>query len=150
MQKYDLHRVITFHSRVKRAREFADSMPEVLAWMPARQRPKGELWSHHASGEMSAGDRYVLLQHLGRLDDGDRGLLANARCLAEGVDVPTLDGVAFIDPRRSEVDIVQAVGRAIRKSADKTVGTIVIPVFIDTDGTPKSPWTIRRSSRCGM
>jgi superfamily II DNA or RNA helicase len=132
MRKYDLHRVISFHSRVKRASEFAASMPDVLAWMPARQRPKGELWSRYASGEMPAGDRYVLLQHLGRLEDADRGLLTNARCLAEGVDVPTLDGVAFIDPRRSEVDIVQAVGRAIRKSADKTVGTLVIPVFIDT------------------
>jgi predicted helicase len=62
-----------------------------------------------------------------------QGLLANARCLAEGVDVPTLDGVAFIDPRRSEVDIVQAVGRAIRKTDDKTVGTVIIPVFIETD-----------------
>jgi superfamily II DNA or RNA helicase len=137
IRKYDLHRVISFHSRVKRAREFAASMPDVLAWMPARQRPKGDLWSRYASGEMPAGDRYVLLQHLGRLDDGDRGLLANARCLAEGVDVPTLDGVAFIDPRRAEVDIVQAVGRAIRKSEDKNVGTIVIPVFIDTNADPE-------------
>ena len=68
----------------------------------------------------------------------ERGLLANARCLAEGVDVPTLDGVAFIDPRRSEVDIVQAVGRAIRLAPDKTVGTIVIPVFIDTDEDPET------------
>ena len=51
--------------------------------------------------------------------------------------MPTLDGVAFIDPRRSEVDIVQAVGRAIRKSDDKTVGTIVIPVFVDTDDDPE-------------
>lgn len=138
MRKYDLKRVISFHSRVKRAREFAGSMPEVLAWMPAKWRPEGKLWSRYASGEMPAGDRYVLLQHLGRLDDGDRGLLANARCLAEGVDVPTLDGVAFIDPRRSEVDIVQAVGRAIRKSDDKTVGTIVIPVFVDTDADPEA------------
>jgi predicted helicase len=139
MRLYDLHRTISFHSRVKRAREFANSMPEVIAWMPARQRPKGHLWSKHASGEMPAGDRYVLLQHLTRLDDDDeRGLLANARCLAEGVDVPTLDGVAFIDPRRSEVDIVQAVGRAIRLADDKTVGTIVIPVFVDTDEDPEA------------
>jgi len=50
---------------------------------------------------------------------------------------PTLDSVAFIDPRRSEVDIVQAVGRAIRLAAEKTVGTIVIPVFIDTDEDPE-------------
>lgn len=137
MRKYDLRRVISFHSRVKSAREFASSMPDVIGWMPSRQRPKGRLWSEVATGEMPAGDRYVLLQHLGCLDDADRGLLANARCLSEGVDVPTLDGVAFIDPRRSEVDIVQAVGRAIRKSDAKTVGTIVIPVFIDTDEDPE-------------
>lgn len=133
MKKFDLHRVISFHSRVKSSREFAASMPAVLDWMPPRQRPKGRLWSEYASGQMSAGERGILIQHLKRLDDGERGLLANARCLAEGVDVPALDGVAFIDPRRSEVDIVQAVGRAIRKSETKTVGTIVIPVFIATD-----------------
>jgi superfamily II DNA or RNA helicase len=138
IQKYDLHRTISFHSRVSRAREFAGEMPEVIAWMPARQRPEGALWSSYASGEMTAGERHVRLQHLSRLDDGQRGLLANARCLSEGVDVPTLDGVAFIDPRSSEVDIVQAVGRAIRKSEDKTVGTIVIPVFIDTDTDPET------------
>ena len=64
----------------------------------------------------------------------ERALLSNARCLAEGVDVPTLDGVAFIDPRRSEIDIVQAVGRAIRLAPDKELGTIVLPVFIDSEG----------------
>ena len=47
------------------------------------------------------------------------------------MDVPALDGVAFIDPRRSTIDIAQAVGRAIRKSADKSVGTIVLPVFVE-------------------
>ena len=67
----------------------------------------------------------------------ERGILANARCLSEGVDVPTLDGVAFIDPRRSQVDVVQAVGRAIRKADDKTIGTIVIPVFVDENTIPK-------------
>ena len=137
MKRFDLRRMISFHSRVKTARNFAVSMPTVLAWMPPRQRPKGWLWSEYASGEMSAGQRGVLIQHLKRLDEGERGLLANARCLAEGVDVPALDGVAFIDPRRSEVDIVQAVGRAIRKSDNKKIGTVVIPVFIDSDEDPE-------------
>ncbi|CAA0096105.1 UvrABC system protein B [Mycolicibacterium vanbaalenii] len=137
MKKFDLRRTISFHSRVKTAREFAASMPTVLAWMPPRQRPKGWLWSDYASGEMPAGERGVLIQRLKRLDDGERGLLANARCLAEGVDVPALDGVAFIDPRRSEVDIVQAVGRAIRKSDNKKIGTVVIPVFIDSEEDPE-------------
>ena len=60
-----------------------------------------------------------------------RGVLSNCACLGEGVDVPTLDGIAFIDPRRSMVDIIQAVGRVIRKSDDKEVATVVIPVFVD-------------------
>jgi superfamily II DNA or RNA helicase len=137
MRKYDMHRMISFHSRVSRAREFAAELPAVIAWMPARQRPKGKLWADYASGEMTAGERHLRLQRLSHLDDGERGLLANARCLAEGVDVPTLDGVAFVDPRRSEVDIVQAVGRAIRLADDKLVGTIVIPVFIDTHTDPE-------------
>jgi superfamily II DNA or RNA helicase len=138
MRKYDLRRVISFHSRVTRAREFATEMPAVIDWMSASQRPAGGVWSRYASGAMSAGERHVLLQHLRRLDSDERGLLANARCLAEGVDVPTLDGVAFIDPRRSEVDIVQAVGRAIRKADDKVIGTIVIPVFVDTEADPEA------------
>ena len=136
MRRYDLHRTITFHSRVKRAREFARDLPQVIAWMPARQRPTGHLWSDYVSGEMPAGQRHVLCDTSASSNRAN-GVLANARCLAEGVDVPTLDGVAFIDPRRSEVDIVQAVGRAIRLAPDKTVGTIVIPVFIDTDARPR-------------
>ncbi|GAB2561314.1 DEAD/DEAH box helicase [Nocardia heshunensis] len=138
MRKYDLHRIISFHSRVARAREFASEMPDVIDWMPAHQRPNGTLWTGYVSGEMTAGERHVQLRQLRECEDGDRGLLANARCLSEGVDVPTLDGVAFIDPRRSEVDIVQAVGRAIRLAEDKTVGTIVLPVFIDTETDPES------------
>jgi superfamily II DNA or RNA helicase len=138
MKEFDLRRTIAFHSRVSRARTFAATMKPVIAWMPEDERPTGELWTGYASGEMDAGKRARLIQHLADLEDADRGLLTNARCLAEGVDVPTLDGVAFIDPRRSEVDIVQAVGRAIRKSEAKKLGTIVIPVFVKDTGDPET------------
>ena len=60
-----------------------------------------------------------------------RGLISNCACLGEGVDVPALDGIAFVDPKGSVVDIIQAVGRVIRKSPEKKIGTIVIPVFVD-------------------
>lgn len=137
MRKFNLRRIISFHNGIKAAKDFANSMQPVLDWMPARDRPSGSLWARHASGKMSAKARHDLLQHLKSLDEGERGLLSNARCLAEGVDVPALDGVAFIDPKRSEVDIIQAVGRAIRKSDTKTLGIIVIPVFVDTDEEPE-------------
>ena len=64
---------------------------------------------------MNAGDRKDIIDKLKVLKNHDRGILTNARCLSEGVDVPSLDGVAFIDPKKSQVDIIQAVGRAIRK-----------------------------------
>jgi superfamily II DNA or RNA helicase len=133
MRRYNLRRVITFHSLRKRAKEFAVSLPEVIDWMPARQRPKGKLWTDYVDGTMSADYRHRRLQRLSEVGEGERGLISNARCLTEGIDVPTLDGVAFIDPKRSEIDIAQAVGRAIRLAHGKTTGTIVIPVLVDTD-----------------
>jgi superfamily II DNA or RNA helicase len=138
MRRYGLHRTISFHSRVARARDFARTLTEVVEWMPKRERPRGSLWAQYVSGDMSTGQRTISLERLRRLDDDGVGLLANARCLSEGVDVPTLDGVAFIDPRRSEVDIVQAVGRAIRKAENKKVGTIVIPVYISSEADPEA------------
>jgi superfamily II DNA or RNA helicase len=136
MAAHDLRRVVSFHSRIDSAREFGKSLPEVVNWMGEQRRPTGSLWAQHVSGEMSSGERDSRLNRLRETGAQERGLLSNARCLAEGVDVPTLDGVAFIDPRRSSIDVIQAVGRAIRKAEDKTIGTIVIPVFVDDAEDP--------------
>src|SRR5699024_1748662 len=57
-------------------------------------------------------------------------ILSNARCLSEGVDVPALDSVIFFNPRNSMVDVVQSVGRVMRKSPGKDYGYIVLPVAI--------------------
>ncbi len=130
MKKYDLKKTITFHGRVNKAQAFSSMFPSAVDAMPEDERPVGQAWSRYVSGEMPTSKRDVLLQQFRHLDKGSRGLLANARCLAEGVDVPAIDGIAFIDPRSSTVDIVQAVGRAIRRSEDKTHGTIVLPVFL--------------------
>jgi superfamily II DNA or RNA helicase len=137
MAKYDLRRVVTFHSRVSFARRFASSLPLTSQWLPTRRRPTGALWAEHVSGKMTAGERDTRLRQLKAVGADERGVLANARCLTEGVDVPTLDGVAFIDPRRSQVDVVQAVGRAIRRAEDKLRGTIVIPVLVMDDDDPE-------------
>jgi superfamily II DNA or RNA helicase len=136
VREYGLRRLISFHSRIKRAREFVALVDRITSTLPASPVPKGQLCATHISGEMAAGDRRRLLARLRTLEGTDRMLLANARCLTEGVDVPALDGVAFIDPRSSQIDIVQAVGRAMRQAADKELGTIVIPVFLSADDIP--------------
>jgi len=130
---YNLKRTISFHSRIKSADQFAKDHLKILDWLPDSHKPSGDTWTGTISGAMNTGDRRRLIKQLS-LDGEDRhALLTNARCLTEGVDVPSLDGVAFIDPRSSQVDIIQAVGRAIRKSANKEIGTIVLPVLIPTE-----------------
>jgi superfamily II DNA or RNA helicase len=133
VKDYDLRRVISFHGRVKGAQAFAADHMDVLGWVRKQDRPSGTTFTDYVSGDMNSGERNTKINRLRHLGADERGILSNARCLSEGVDVPSLEGVAFIDPRKSQVDIVQAVGRAIRKSAGKTHGTIVIPVFIDAE-----------------
>ncbi|MFL5241022.1 MAG: DEAD/DEAH box helicase family protein [Gemmataceae bacterium] len=136
MGQHDLRKIITFHSSVAKASRFtdpaiADSLIGVIQRMSPDSKPSGQLWTAHISGHTPAGRRSTLLNVFGKLTADSRGVLSNCACLGEGVDVPVLDGVAFIDPKRSMVDIIQAVGRVIRKAEDKRIGTVVIPVFVD-------------------
>lgn len=136
IKDYDLKRVISFHSRVKRAKEFSKELVDVVDLIIPAERPNGKVLSDYVSGDMKADVRKKKIDNLKELVGYDIGVLTNARCLAEGVDVPSLDGVAFIDPKGSQIEIIQAVGRAIRKVRGanvQTKGTIVIPVFIEDD-----------------
>lgn len=161
IKKYDLHKIITFHSSVAKAKRFADaevldSLPSVIKKLPTSSRPSGEIWTSHISGLTPTGRRKTLLNQFAAFPNTTRAILTNCACLGEGVDVPTLDGVAFIDPKRSQVDIIQAVGRVIRKAPGVGVGTIVIPVFIDesedeetvlTSSAFKPVWQVIRALR---
>ena len=77
----------------------------------------------------SAGQRSQLLDDF---TASERSLISNARCHTEGVDIPSIDCVAFVDPKQSTVDIVQAAGRAMRQSKEtgKTHGYILIPIIV--------------------
>ena len=150
IKDWNLRRLISFHGRVKRAKEFSEDIIQVGEWLDAAHRPSSNLWADHVSGEMPTIARRQKLKRLKNLGKDEIGLLSNARCLSEGVDVPALDGVAFIDPRSSEIDIIQSVGRAIRLSENKTMGTIVIPVFIEQTENAERPLRQVSSSRSGM
>lgn len=88
--------------------------------------------AHHVDGKMSATKRDEELMWLKEQPDNDMEcrMLTNARCLSEGVDVPSLDAVVFVSPKNSQVDVVQSVGRVMRKSEGKKYGYIIIPVVI--------------------
>ncbi len=137
-KEYDLRRIITFHNRIKGAKQFKDDILDVIDWIESDKRPTGEIWSDSIDGTMTADARNKKLKRLKTLTPIERGIISNARCLSEGVDVPALDGVGFFEPRRSQIDIIQSVGRAIRLSQDKKHGVIFIPVFIEEGENPES------------
>ena len=156
IKDFQLRRLISFHNRIKQASDFANRVDETSALIRTEKRPNGKIWSSHVDGTMTAGKRRDLINQLKDLDGVEIGLLANSQCLSEGVDVPSLDGIAFVDPRSSQVDIIQAVGRAIRKSETKVKGTIIIPVFIEEGDDPdtiieasnfKPVWSVLKALR---
>ena len=137
MDKYDLKRVITYHSRINKASSFANQHQSVLNAMERGGFNTRVVWTSWITGRDSTFKRQRQIRHLETLDEGHRGILSNARCLTEGVDVPSLDGIAFVDKRNSTVDIVQAVGRAIRLGPNKKMGYVVVP-FLLQKGKPPS------------
>ena len=129
VREYDLRCVLTFHNRVAHAQDFIASLQTLNDILPPEESLTN-LWASHVSGKMRSSERSQILQQFKNTQERVN-LLSNARCLGEGVDVPGIDGVGFIDPRKSPIDIAQAVGRAIRKSEPEKTGTIVLPVFLD-------------------
>ena len=92
----------------------------------------------HIDGSMSSVDKASRLQWLkDEPQDGHCKILFNVRCLSEGVDVPSLDAVAFLSPRKSEVEVVQIVGRVMRRAPNKTRGYVIIPVVTTNPNAPE-------------
>ena len=85
----------------------------------------------HVDGSFNALEKKECINWLkDDIEDGECRILTNARCLSEGVDVPALDAVMFLNPRSSMVDIIQSVGRVMRKSDGKKYGYVILPIGI--------------------
>lgn len=94
--------------------------------------------AQHVDGTMNVANRQAALTWLqADTDPHHCRILTNARCLTEGVDVPALDAVVFMQPRDSQIDVVQAVGRVMRKAPGKKYGYIVLPVVIPAGADPE-------------
>ena len=92
----------------------------------------------HVDGTFNAKERGRLLDWL-KADAGDHTcrILTNARCLSEGVDVPALDAIMFLHPRKSQIDVVQSVGRVMRKTDTKKMGYVILPVGVPAGVPPE-------------
>ena len=98
-----------------------------------KELPEFRCKIEHVDGTMDSKLRRGKLQWLEETETGEDAscrILSNARCLAEGVDVPNLDAVLFLQPKKSQVEITQAVGRVMRKFEGKDYGYIILPIVI--------------------
>ncbi|MFD8727700.1 Helicase associated domain protein [Streptomyces sp. NPDC059611] len=134
---YGIGRMITFHNRVTHARWFATTLPLAADLLPPGERPE-RVKAGHVHGGQSLAERRAVLEDL-RSDGEEFCVVCNARVLGEGIDLE-VDGIAFIDPRKSVIDTAQAVGRALRRGRQGTAktATILIPVHLREGQDPES------------
>ena len=130
-----LKRVIAFTNRISESKAMVKHWNDIVETaterLPEDQQPTNfRCETKHVDGTDHALNRKARLDWLKGEADGTCRILSNARCLSEGIDVPALDAVLFMTSRKSYVDIIQAVGRVMRKAPGKAYGYIVLPVAI--------------------
>ncbi|NXY99062.1 Helicase associated domain protein [Streptomyces sp. BR123] len=138
MAAHGLKTTITFHHRTIEAEAFAQGLPRVAARLhrvdPGRHPER--VWSGWLCGEHEGDHRRAVLDDFGRR--AGRAVLSNCKVLSEGIDIRAVDSVALIDPKGSSVDIVQAIGRALRQTPGQgKMATLIVPVFLEEGEKPE-------------
>ena len=140
-----MSRAVAFAGTIKASKKVEDLFEGVVDQFVAvhgddedEEGPALDCQVLHVDGTFNALERNTRLDWLrGAVPDGTCRILTNARCLSEGVDVPALDAVMFLSPRKSIVDVVQSVGRVMRKAPGKKYGYIILPIAIPEGTTPE-------------
>lgn len=139
---------VAFARDIKTSKRFAETFEEIAASYLDALRIAGQdisanpLEAHvqHVDGTMNMLQRGELMDWLkapGKDGVNEARILSNAKCLSEGVDVPALDAVMFLNPRKSVVDVVQSVGRVMRRAPGKQYGYIILPIAIPAGMKPE-------------
>ena len=140
-----MQRVIAFCNSINASKAVTGEFERIVDGYHADLAAKGktdrndlECKLRHVDGSFDAKSRNVILEWL-EADPADNEcrILSNVRCLSEGVDVPALDAIALLHPRKSQIDVVQCVGRVMRKAPDKNMGYVILPIVIPPDKSPE-------------
>lgn len=140
-----MHRAVAFCSKISVSKVIANSFTNFGKSIQENFHEDAQedtviATAKHIDGSMNANERNELVNWLRNAptDSNECRILTNVRCLSEGVDVPSLDAVIFLSKRNSQVDVVQSVGRVMRKAEGKKYGYIIIPVIIPDEGDPNT------------
>lgn len=133
-----MQRAIAFSRTIKDSQRIAEQFENVVNdYLNSKESYSVEV--RHVDGGMNALEKSEALDWLASDDihENSARILSNVRFLTEGIDVPNLDAIIFLSPRKSQIDIVQAVGRIIRKFEGKDYGYIILPIVIPAGENPE-------------
>ena len=132
-----MRRAVAFSRSIKDSKAFVEKFAQIIAAYRENHANDESVLSceaDHVDGTFDALRRNALLDWLkAPAPENTCRILSNARCLSEGVDVPALDAVLFLNPRKSIIDVVQSVGRVMRRAEGKQYGYIILPIGIPAD-----------------
>ncbi len=136
--QYDIapsQRAINFCKSINTSKNIKDSFETIMECYDEELKKKSfknlKISIDHIDGTMNCKDRLEKLEELNQFQPNTCKVLSNARCLSEGVDVPALDSIVFFDGKSAMVDIIQAVGRVMRKAKRKKRGYIILPIALE-------------------
>ncbi|GAA8436810.1 hypothetical protein HpNP55_03120 [Helicobacter pylori] len=128
-------RAINFCKSINTSKNIKDSFETIMECYDEELKKKSfknlKIKIDHIDGTMNCKDRLEKLEELNEFQPNTCKVLSNARCLSEGVDVPALDSIVFFDGKSAMVDIIQAVGRVMRKAKNKKRGYIILPIALE-------------------
>ncbi len=128
-------RAINFCKSINTSKNIKDSFETIMECYDEELKKKSfknlKISIDHIDGTMNCKDRLEKLEKLNEFEPNTCKVLSNARCLSEGVDVPALDSIVFFDGKSAMVDIIQAVGRVMRKAKRKKRGYIILPIALE-------------------
>ncbi|MCY4381324.1 MAG: DEAD/DEAH box helicase family protein, partial [Proteobacteria bacterium] len=134
-----LQKLLAFTSRIEYSKNLCKSFSKVIEQYQSHSNIEHESYHayrprlKHVDGSQSSMHRSQVLRWLAEENTGECRMVSNVRCLSEGVDVPSLDGIVFFHPKKSQQEVVQAVGRVMRKATGKQFGYIIIPVVTPSE-----------------
>ncbi len=128
-------RAISFCKSINTSKNIKDSFETIMECYDEELKKKSfknlQINIDHVDGTMNCKERLEKLENLNTFKPNTCKVLSNARCLSEGVDVPALDSIVFFDGKSAMVDIIQAVGRVMRKAKHKKRGYIILPIALE-------------------
>ncbi|WQU08202.1 DEAD/DEAH box helicase [Helicobacter pylori] len=128
-------RAISFCKSIQTSKNIKDSFETIMECYDEELKKKSfknlKISIDHIDGTMNCKERLEKLEKLNQFEPNTCKVLSNARCLSEGVDVPALDSIVFFDGKSAMVDIIQAVGRVMRKAKRKKRGYIILPIALE-------------------